>query len=118
MRLTPEQRDHIWQRDHYRCQWPECSNPGAEVAHAHSRGMGGSPSRNDPTNLLLLCSNHARISDGEYGSGGASQYREAHLLLFGPRYLEMPPNIVAWERAEELGRITKIRTKRDGDLSS
>jgi len=104
VKLTPEQREFIWERDRRRCVWPHCLLFGKEVAHFHSTGMGGRESANDPANMGLMCFDHARISDGEYGSGGSAQYRQAHLNLLGAAYDETPQHRIAFERAEALTR--------------
>ena len=100
MRLTAAERDTIWQRDRGRCIWPHCAAPAAEVAHFHSRGAGGRISANTPSNMGLLCWDHARISDGEYGSGGREQYEQAHRDLLGPEAITAAG--LAWARAEAL----------------
>ena len=110
MKLSAELYEAVWQRDRGHCRWPECPLPADETAHLHSKGMGGRPSANSLENLMCACSDHARISDGEYGSGGAEQYRRAHLLLLGPRFLDLPSHLIAWERAEALADVvTRIQ---------
>jgi len=111
--MTAEERDFIWQRDQGRCIWPHCGRLAAECAHFHSRGHGGSPSRNHPDNVGLMCSDHARISDGEYGAGGARQYAEAHAGLLGDGWRALGGGTLAWERAEAL--TAHLRT-RQADL--
>lgn len=105
--ITPELHAHIWDRDHGACIWPHCGQPAREIMHFHSRGMGGTPDgrRDDPSNMGLGCYDHARISDGQIGTGGRAQYRRAHLDLLGQDYIEMPDNRIAYERAEALARL-------------
>lgn len=50
------------------CEWPGCSDPGKELAHLTSRGMGGSKHRDTVPNVMVACWLHARITDGE-GAG-------------------------------------------------
>jgi len=65
------------------CEAPACTRPGAELAHLHSIGMGGRRSADRIDNVAWLCADHARISDGEYGSGGRAQFDEFHRRLLG-----------------------------------
>ena len=108
MSIRRELREEVIARLHGRCEWTRCSNAGSELAHLHSIGAGGRESADDIGNVAWLCFDHARMSDGEYGRGGAIQYRQAHLDLFGDAFLDMPANIIAWERAEAL-RIVVAR---------
>ena len=102
----PELRAEIITRSQGRCEWPQCAEPGKEVAHLHSRGMGGNREKRDVAgNLMFLCRDHARISDGEHGSGGPAQYRLAHILLLGAGVFDgMSLDRRGWERAEALRR--------------
>ena len=85
------------------CEWPYCTNPGTEMAHIHSIGMGGRPSADHPDNVAWMCYDHARISDGEYGHGGELQYLEEHLKLLGKPPSDDPGSRrVAYLRAEAL----------------
>ena len=49
-------------RDRMQCRWPACEycrrykNLTLHVAHIADKGMGGSPSRNIASNMILLCS--------------------------------------------------------------
>ena len=88
-----------------RCEWPSCPEPGVELAHIRSIGMGGRPSADEIGNVLFACKDHARISDGEYGSGGEAQYVEAHRLLWEATGVR-PAGFgkVAYWRAEALTR--------------
>ena len=97
-----ELRAQVFERDNNTCIWPQCYAPAAELAHLTSRGMGGSRYRDTMENTAALCWSHSRMSDGEYGDGGAQGYRESHLVLFGARYLEMDAGVIAYERAETL----------------
>ena len=88
------------------CEWPQCRAAGEEIAHLHSRGMGGNRKLRDVLdNLMWLCGRHARHSDGERGPGGSTAYRDSHLELFGDRFLDMPFNVIAFERAEALREL-------------
>ena len=93
-------REAAFARDHNTCIWPGCWKPAVELMHLHSRGFGGRNSADTLDNVGAGCFDHARISDGEYGSGGAAQYRQAHVELFGT--LETPSHLIAFERAEAL----------------
>lgn len=93
------------------CEWPRCQLHGAEVAHLTSRGMGGTPDgrRNTLDNVAWLCTDHARISDGLYGSGGPDQYDHAHAVLLGPAWLATGrghPRL-AYLRAEALRQLVR-----------
>lgn len=79
------------------CEWPGCGDRGAELAHLHSIGMGGRKSADEPCNVAWFCRDHARISDGEYGSGGWPQYEREHRLLG-----VVVGDYLAYERAEAL----------------
>ena len=105
MSIRSELREAVIARSHGRCDWPRCGNAGSELAHLHSIGAGGRESADTIDNVGWLCFDHARMSDGEYGRGGAIQYRQSHLDLFGDAFLDMPANIIAWERAEALRRV-------------
>jgi len=100
------------------CEWPSCPNTGSELAHLHSTGMGGRRSAHSPDNAMWMCRDHARIRDGEYGSGGEGQYAAAHMLLGialrGDRFAVLDGGgssrvcdigVLAWERAEALRRL-------------
>jgi len=106
MRLTAAERDAVWQRDQGRCIWPRCGRLGAEIAHFHSRGMGGRSTANTPTNYGLMCQAHARASDGEYGD--RDWYVAEHVKLYraagiGPQVPEHRADTFrAWWRAEAL----------------
>ena len=100
-------RDAVRARAFDRCEFPACPNAGQELAHLHSVGMGGRVSADDPDNAMWACRDHARITDGEYGSGGVKQYRDAHALL---GLAGVPPDRLGWERAEAL--VALVRRKR------
>ena len=87
------------------CEW--CRTiAGTQIAHLHSRGMGGNRKQRDVlNNLMWLCDDCALMSDGTRGSGGSTQYRDAHLELLGDRFLDMPFNVIAFERAEALREL-------------
>ena len=93
------------------CEFPQCDQRGAELAHLHSIGAGGRKSADVLENVAWFCWDHARISDGEYGEGGRPQYVGAHSVLFGmwPTDWEQT-GALAWERAEALRlRLGKTR---------
>ena len=92
----------VFARDGNRCVWPRCGRQADELAHFHSIGMGGRDSADVPSNCAAMCTDHARVSDGVYGSGGKGQYRQAHLDLLGARFIDMPRDRIGWERAEAL----------------
>jgi len=103
MSVRSDLRESVIERSVGVCEWPECFDPGGELAHLRSIGMGGRKSADTIDNVMWLCSDpHARLSDGEYGSGGAPEYLSEHLKLMGPAFLEIPANLIAWERAEAL----------------
>jgi len=95
-------RAEVFERDGYQCVWTECFQPAQELMHFHSIGAGGRKSADALDNVGAGCKLHARLSDGEYGSGGAAEYAAEHFKLFGGRYLELEAGTVAWERAEAL----------------
>ncbi len=97
-----ELRSEVFTRAMGVCEWPQCVVNAKELAHIHSVGMGGRKSADTADNCFAACSDHARISDGEYGAGGKTQYRDAHLLLIGPGFLEIPADRIGYERAEAL----------------
>ena len=80
------------------CEWNRCVERGDELAHLHSIGMGGRKSADTLTNVMWLCWDHARISDGLYATGGLEQYRRAHLDIG----VDLMGVSVAWSRAEAL----------------
>ena len=88
------------------CEWPGCTLAATELAHLHSTGHGGRKSGHTIANSMAACSDHARISDGERGSGGSAQYHTAHTTLWeaagwGETFTP-PTRNVAWCRAEAL----------------
>ncbi len=90
------------------CEWPQHErHAGDELAHAHSIGRGGNPdgSRDVWNNVAWLCTDSARVSDGEHGSGGAVQYRLFMIQLLGAGVFGgMTVDRRGWERAEALRR--------------
>ena len=102
-----ELREGAGTRAGWRCQWPCCGQRGQELAHCHSIGMGGRPSADTLENVVFLCRDHARISDGERGSGGGTQYLDAMFHLLGARYLDMMPSQIGYERAEALRSLNE-----------
>ncbi len=107
MSVQSDLRAAVFERDKGMCRWPKCVERADESAHLTSRGMGGSKHRDTLDNACALCWNHARMSDGEHGDGGASQYLRAHLDLLGAAFLEMEASYIAYERAEALREIIR-----------
>jgi len=105
-----ELREQVQQRSYGRCEWPQCSESGGELAHAHSIGVGGRASADTLDNVAWLCHMHARFSDGEYADYGSDAYHTAHRALLGARYDTMPAHFVAYERAEALTALLRDRT--------
>ena len=72
-RSTPTEmtmlRADVWERAHGRCEWPGCADPATELAHLTHRGMGGSKTRNTPSNCSALCVRHHDCLDGRTGLG-------------------------------------------------
>lgn len=89
------------------CEW--CGErPGQELAHLHSIGAGGRASADQISNVGWFCHNCSRMSDGEWAT--RPEYVQAHNLLFGEGWeSRIPPNRVAWERAEALTRLIAER---------
>ena len=103
---NPVSLDDLIALDGPECCWPQCRKPATERSHFHSKGAGGTPDgrRDTIENQGGMCRDHARISDGEYGSGGRAQYLAAHDTLFRgmwPCAWEQLGTL-AWERAEAL----------------
>lgn len=46
------------------CIWPDCGQPGDEMAHIFGKGSGGRRSANTPDNVAWMCRRHHRILDG------------------------------------------------------
>ncbi len=59
----------VFHRSEGRCEWPGCVDPGAQLAHLHHRGMGGSKKANRLDNAALLCDRHHDTLDGRTGLG-------------------------------------------------
>ena len=105
------------------CEWPGCSDPGTELAHLTSRGMGGSKTRDTVENVMVACWLHARITDGE-GAGNHALWRRrvdpvdetlamfdlsgysnrmgAKIEVYRARKVGDFPSSLAWHRAEAL----------------
>lgn len=106
-----ELRALIHELDGEHCCWPTCPHRGTEIAHFHSKGMGGTPDgrRNAVDCQGLMCYPHARMSDG-LQPGGWPAYKRAHQALLGDDYEErITPDRVAYERAEALTRLVAER---------
>jgi hypothetical protein len=111
--LDPATRALVIELDGGACQWPGCEHPATEIAHLHSRGMGGTPdgARDHPTNLMCACWRHARYTDGETGDGSWAEYADAHYRLLGrqARHLLVHPDRLAYARAEHLRGLLAAR---------
>ena len=95
------------------CVWPGCQMRATEKAHFHSKGAGGTPDgrRDTIENQGGMCWRHARISDGEWTT--RPDYVQSHNALFGEDWeSRIPPNGVAFERAEALTRLIAERRGR------
>ncbi|HHH27370.1 MAG TPA: HNH endonuclease [Polyangiaceae bacterium] len=62
--LVRRLRDRVIDRARGRCEWPQCRDPGSEMAHVWPRRMGGSPAADRLDNVLWLCRRHHDILDG------------------------------------------------------
>ena len=104
-------RGQVILRAHGGCEWCAHRTPpivvaGEQIAHLHSRGIGGNRKLRDVLeNMIYACDDCALMTDGIHGSGGSTQYRDVHLDLFGSRFWDMPRHFVAWERAEALREL-------------
>jgi hypothetical protein len=58
-------REHTIQRAKGRCEWPDCTMAGEQMAHLEHRGMGGRTSVNQPDNVVWLCLHHHLTLDLE-----------------------------------------------------
>ncbi len=76
-----------------RCEFPGCPKAATELAHLHSIGAGGRKSADTLDNTMAACPDHARITDGLYGTGGREQFEKAMRSIGAAG---------AWERAEAL----------------
>ena len=103
-----ELRAKVIERSGGWCQWPGCPNRGTEMAHLHSVGMGGRQSADTLENVMWSCWDHARITDGEFGHGGAEQYDAEHRKLLGfDNHLDNARGYLAYRRAEALAAHLK-----------
>lgn len=120
-------RDAAFRRARYSCEWPGCPAPASELAHLHSKGMGGKRGRVVDTldNVIAACWLHARITDGE----GAGRFGlptradridprvETLKMLATTGYLDELGGLenlvgsVAWHRAEGLRRVVAGKTE-------
>ena len=95
----------MFERDGYRCQWPQCVLGAEELAHAHSIGVGGRKSADTEDNCLALCWAHSRMSDGLKVLGW--DYGEEHRRLLGESW---DGDRLGWRRAEALRALVSDRT--------
>jgi hypothetical protein len=68
--------------------------------------MGGRESADTLDNVAWLCPDHARISDGLYGTGGHDQYAKAHRDLWAAAGDQDAGLRYGWARAEALRKAT------------
>ena len=93
------------------CEWPgPCPNPGQELAHLHSVGMGGRKAADVISNVAWMCHRHARMTDGLQENW--PDFKQGHNALLGDGWEERIPMVRwAWERAEALTRHVAARRK-------
>ena len=100
-----ELRAIVFERDGYRCIWPQCVLAAEEAAHAHSIGAGGRKSADEVSNIVSCCWPHARMSDGLKIAGW--DYGEEHRRLLGDSWAG---DRLGWRRAEALRALVSDRT--------
>ena len=92
-----------------RCEFPDCSEAGRELAHLHSVGAGGRKSADVLGNVMFACRPHARLTDGEYHDG--AWYLEEHQKLWVAAGWEghvIFESNLAFERAEALAEYLRV----------
>lgn len=57
-------RSYVRDRSWGFCEWPECGQPGDEMAHVFGVGSGGRRSADTPSNVAWLCRHHHGVLDG------------------------------------------------------
>jgi len=94
-----------------RCDWPDCQNAGAELAHIHSIGAGGRRSADTIENVAWMCHQHARMTDGIQSDWPS--FKQSHTALFGDGWeWRIPMDRWGWERAEALTALIAKRRAR------
>lgn len=95
-----ELRNKVFERAHGYCEWPTCTEPAEELAHLHSKGMGGNRNANRLDNAIAACWLHARFTDGHHPAS-----HDATVRMFGDIGYEWEwSGSLAWHRAEALKR--------------
>ena len=85
-----------------------CVEPAEELAHLHSKGMGGSKTANRPDNAMAACWLDARITDGHHPAARDETVRMFRLVGYEWDWV----GSLAWHRAEALSDwVTKGDTK-------
>lgn len=89
------------------CEWPDCEQPAAELAHIVSTGMGGRKSAHTLGNVFMACATHARNSDGLPGEGQTATEMTHERLRVVRKYLHeglFRWDLSAWHLQEALRR--------------
>jgi hypothetical protein len=95
------------------CEWCR-ENPGTELAHIHSIGMGGRPSADALSNVFWACQACALASDGKQRNW--PEFHRLHTMLLGEGWERRIP-MARWgfERAEALKeRVRRARPTEEG----
>lgn len=88
------------------CEWPTCTDRAEELAHLHSKGMGGSRTANRLDNVMAACWLHARITDGHHPAS-----KDETIRMFGRLGYEWNwVGSLAWHRAEALANYLRRDT--------
>lgn len=102
-------RAQVFELDEGQCRWPGCKHRADELAHLHSRGMGGRRSADTVENCMAACQLHARMSDGLQPNGWPD-FVQQHILLLGEGWeARIPMSRWGFERAEALTRLVAKR---------
>ena len=101
-------RAEVFARARGYCEWPTCVEPASELAHLHSRGMGGSAEADSADNVMAACWLHARITDGHHPASKDETVRMFSRVGYAWEWV----GSVAWHRAEALRMwLTREDTK-------
>ena len=76
MSKRSELRQQLAEQIGWICEYPGCRHRWTELAHLHSIGMGGRKSADTEDNVALFCYDHARLSDGSYGTRTRRWYED------------------------------------------